>query len=83
MVFVVFLPIQYLIKKYMESLTDEELKKESKQESKNEVISTIIRVSILIKAHSARGETISDYGTNGRVDSVSLQKERKARKKGH
>ena len=38
---------QKIIKKYMEGLTDEELKKESKQESKNEVISTIIRVIVL------------------------------------
>lgn len=37
------MPCVRLIKKYMEGLTDEELKKESKQESKNEVISTIIR----------------------------------------
>ncbi|XP_065055791.1 probable ubiquitin carboxyl-terminal hydrolase FAF-X isoform X1 [Rhopilema esculentum] len=37
------MPCVQLIKKYMEGLTDEELKKESKQESKNEVISTIIR----------------------------------------
>eukprot|EP00794_Sanderia_malayensis_P010838 gene10838-11990_t len=37
------MPCVLVIKKYMEDLTDEELKKESKQELKNEVISTIIR----------------------------------------
>ena len=69
-----FLLVQYLIKKYMESLTDEELKKESKQESKNEVISTIIRVSTFIKVHSAKGETTVDCGLTYEDESfVSLQ----------
>ena len=33
-----------MVKKFLEGLTDEVLKKESKQEAKNEAISTIIKV---------------------------------------